>query len=66
MHGHESRQAASSRPLERLWMSAAELRLVADELGSTVVVVADVPVDLAEIVKERRRRAASALREHRG
>jgi hypothetical protein len=66
MHGYESRHVALSGPLERLWLSAAELRLVADELGSTVVVVADVPGDLAEIVKERRRRAASALREQRG
>lgn len=55
---NESGHGASARSMERLWLSAAELRLVAERLSATVVVVADIPIDLAETVKERRRRSA--------
>ena len=51
-----------ARRSERLWLSAAELRVVANEVGVTVVVEADLPVDLADIVKARRRHSAAALR----
>lgn len=51
--------AVPTRPFERLWLSACELRMVADEVGPTVVVVADLPVGLADMVKARRRRLAA-------
>lgn len=54
-------EAAPTRPYERLWLSAVELRLVADEVGATVVVLADLPVGLADIVKTRRRRFAASF-----
>lgn len=49
-------------PLERLTLSAGELRAVADEVGPTSVVLADLSPDLSHIVKERRRQHAAALR----
>lgn len=54
-------EVVPSRPFERLWLSAGELRMVADEVGPTVVVVADLPVGLADMVKTRRRRLAAGF-----
>lgn len=58
--------AIPTRPFERLWLSADELRMVADEVGPTVVVVTDLPVGLADMVKTRRRRQAAGFARRNG
>jgi hypothetical protein len=54
------------RPYERLWLSAAELRLIADEVGTTVVVLADLPIELVDLVKTRRRRHTAGFARQAG